>query len=98
MATNLAIEYIGGRPSSRGVGSSSVAAGHVTPVVLTFNEAANIGRVLRSLAWAPDVFIVDSGSMDGTREITEGFRNVRWRVRPFDNHRAQWEFAVESTP
>ena len=66
----------------------------VTPVVLTFNEEANLGRLLEDLHWANAVVIVDSCSSDATRDIAAGFRNVRWIVRPFDTHGAQWAFAV----
>jgi len=37
---------------------------------LTFNEEANLAECLRSVAgWAAEIFIVDSGSTDRTREI-----------------------------
>jgi hypothetical protein len=69
----------------------------ITPEILTFNEEANIDRVLRSVAWAREVVVVDSGSTDATLEIARGFSNVRLVSRPFDSHQAQWEFAVQST-
>jgi hypothetical protein len=69
----------------------------VTPVILTFNEESNIGRLLRSLQWARDVVIVDSGSDDGTERIARQFANVRWFVRRFDTHGAQWEYAIRRT-
>jgi len=69
----------------------------VTPVILTFNEAPNIGRVLAPLAWASEVIVVDSGSTDETRAICDTFANVRFVVRPFDSHAAQWNFAVHDT-
>ena len=69
----------------------------ITPVVLTFNEAANIGRTLQSVAWAQRVVVVDSGSRDDTRAIAETFANVSWYERTFDNHVAQWRFALEMT-
>lgn len=68
----------------------------VTPVVLTLNEEPNIGRLLGDLAWARTVVVVDSGSTDRTAEIAAGFSNVRWLVRPFDTHAAQWRFAVDA--
>lgn len=69
----------------------------VTPVILTFNEEANIERTLNALAWAPDVVIVDSGSSDATGRLAGRYPNVRWFVRPFDTHGQQWEFAIRST-
>ncbi len=38
----------------------------ITPVILTYNESANIGRSLERLTWAREVVIVDSGSTDDT--------------------------------
>jgi len=43
----------------------------ITPVLLTFNEEANIARTLSHLTWAKEVVIVDSGSTDRTLAILE---------------------------
>ena len=69
----------------------------ITPVILTYNEAANIGRSLERLTWAGQVVIVDSGSTDQTLAIAGRFANVRVVHRPFDTHAQQWRFAVEET-
>ena len=69
----------------------------ITPAVLTFNEAPNIGRTLERLSWAKDVVVVDSGSSDDTVAIAKRFPNVRVFVRPFDNHWNQWTFAQKET-
>lgn len=66
----------------------------LTPLVLTYNEAPNIGRTLARLKWAKEILLVDSGSTDGTLEIARGFPQVRVVVRPFDNHAAQWNFGL----
>ena len=66
----------------------------VTPVVLTGDEEANIGRTLAALAWAGDVVVVDSGSRDATVEIARRFPNVRVVERALDTLAAQWTFAV----
>ena len=66
----------------------------ITPLILTWNEEANIGRVLEKLRWAREVVVVDSGSTDKTREICDAFANVRFVVRPFDNHAAQWNYGL----
>ena len=71
--------------------------GDITPVILTYNEAPNIGRALERLRWAKGVVVVDSGSTDETPSIAAGFPNVRTVVRPFDSHARQWRFAVEET-
>ena len=66
----------------------------ITPVVLTWNEAANIERTLERLVWARRVFVLDSGSTDGTQRLARRFPNVELAERPFDSHAAQWEAAI----
>ena len=66
----------------------------ITPVVLTWNESANIERTLARLGWAEKVLVVDSGSDDGTQEIARRFGNVVVVERPFDDHASQWEFGI----
>src|SRR5262245_9252687 len=66
----------------------------ITPVILTGDEEANIGRTLEQLRWARQVIVVDSESRDRTREIAESFANVRFVVRPFDDLASQWTFAA----
>lgn len=66
----------------------------ITPVILTYNEAPNIGRTLDKLGWAKDILVVDSGSDDGTQAIVQGFGNARLVSHAFENHGAQWAFAV----
>lgn len=69
----------------------------ITPLILTWNEEANIGRVLDKLRWAREVVVVDSGSTDGTRSICDTFPNVRFTLRPFDSHAAQWNHGLKET-
>jgi len=67
----------------------------ITPLILTRDEEANIGRTLTQLAWAREVIIVDSLSSDGTVSIARQFANVRVVPRTFESHAAQWAFGVE---
>jgi glycosyltransferase involved in cell wall biosynthesis len=67
----------------------------ITPVVLTYNEAPNIGRTLSHLEWASRVVVIDSRSSDETREIAKGFANVTFLEREFDTHARQWNFGLE---
>ena len=41
----------------------------ITPLVLTYNEEANLARTLAGVAWARQAVSVDSGSPDGAREV-----------------------------
>jgi glycosyltransferase involved in cell wall biosynthesis len=70
------------------------AVADITPVVLTFNEAPNIGRCLDRLSWAARVVVVDSGSSDETAAIVARYPFAELSVRTFDSHTAQWNHAV----
>lgn len=63
-------------------------------LILTFNEAPNIGRTLDALAAFPEVIVLDSGSTDDTLAIARRYPNVRVCRRPFDNHSAQWNHGL----
>ena len=67
----------------------------ITPVVITFNEAANLERTLQALSWARRVVILDSGSTDKSHGIAARFPNVDWHVRPFDDHATQCNHAID---
>jgi len=67
---------------------------HITPLVLTFNEAPNIGRVLSRLSWAKRVVVVDSFSTDQTESICRSFANVEFVQRKFEDHTSQWSFGL----
>jgi glycosyltransferase involved in cell wall biosynthesis len=69
----------------------------ITPLILTYNEAPNIARVLESLYWARDIVVVDSFSTDETTTIAASFPKVRVVQRVFDCHRNQWEFGLRET-
>lgn len=43
----------------------------VSAVIITLNEESNIERALRSVTWADEVLVIDSGSTDRTVEIAE---------------------------
>jgi glycosyltransferase involved in cell wall biosynthesis len=67
----------------------------ITPLILTFNEARNIGRTLEKLVWAKEILIIDSGSADGTVEIARSaHRNVRIVTRAFDTFAEQCNFGL----
>jgi glycosyltransferase involved in cell wall biosynthesis len=70
----------------------------IVPVILTYEESANIGRCLDRLTWAREILIVDSYSMDNTLSICANYSNVRVVQRRFDSHANQWNFALAETP
>lgn len=41
----------------------------ISAVIITFNESANIREAIRSVDWADEILVVDSGSTDDTVEI-----------------------------
>jgi glycosyltransferase involved in cell wall biosynthesis len=67
----------------------------ITPLILTFNEAPNIGRTLEKLFWAREIVLVDSGSTDRTLEIARSTHpNVRVVTRSFDSFAGQCNFGL----
>jgi glycosyltransferase involved in cell wall biosynthesis len=69
----------------------------ITPVILTYNEEPNIGRVLEQLSWARSIVVVDSCSTDGTMDVLARHGNVHVFQRPFDHHADQWNYALHET-
>jgi glycosyltransferase involved in cell wall biosynthesis len=70
---------------------------NVTPLVLTCNEAPNIGRTLEQLRWARDIVVVDSFSDDDTLNIVSAFPQARWFQRRFDSFAGQCNFGLSET-
>lgn len=64
-------------------------AGGLTPLILTYNEEANLGRVLDRLTWAERVVVLDSFSTDRTLEIARAYPNVEVHQRAFDSFAGQ---------
>jgi glycosyltransferase involved in cell wall biosynthesis len=61
--------------------------------LITRNEAANLPRTLKSLSWAQEIVIVDSGSTDETREIAEA-SGARFFVEPWKGFGRQKNSAI----
>jgi glycosyltransferase involved in cell wall biosynthesis len=66
----------------------------ITPMILTLNEEANIGRTLAKLTWARRILIIDSGSTDRTLEISRRHPQVVVLRRDFDSLAAQCNFGL----
>jgi glycosyltransferase involved in cell wall biosynthesis len=67
----------------------------ITPLLLTYNEEANIARTLDHLTWAEQVVVVDSYSDDATVDIAEEYDNVDLVQREFDDHTSQWNYGLD---
>ncbi len=69
----------------------------ITPLILTYNEAPNIGRTLQRLRWAREIVVVDSFSDDETLSIVSHFSQARVYRKEFDTHEKQWHFGLKQT-
>jgi len=78
---------------SRRFGTSFLS--EVTVLILTANEAPNIGRTLGKLQRIRRVIVVDSFSDDRTLEIIRKHGSVELRQRHFDSHADQWNFGID---
>jgi glycosyltransferase involved in cell wall biosynthesis len=67
----------------------------ITPVILTYNEEANIERTLSHLGWAKRIVVVDSFSTDTTLEILSRYPQVDVFQRVFDTHATQWNYGLQ---
>jgi glycosyltransferase involved in cell wall biosynthesis len=66
----------------------------ITPVIITYNEEANIARTLDRLAWARRVVVIDSGSTDETLNIIRSYGQAEVIHNRFDDFASQCNFAI----
>jgi glycosyltransferase involved in cell wall biosynthesis len=66
----------------------------ITPLILTFNEAPNIGRTLAKLSWARQIVVVDSGSTDDTLAILRRSPSVQVIHHTFEDFASQCNFGL----
>jgi glycosyltransferase involved in cell wall biosynthesis len=69
----------------------------VSVLILTKNEAVDIGDCIRGLSWSDDIVVLDSMSTDATVEIAQRL-GARIYTRPFDNFSAQRNFGLQEIP
>lgn len=69
----------------------------ISVVVLTRNEEVNIRACLQSVAWAAEVFVVDSCSTDRTAEIAARL-GAQVFVHPFEGYAKQRNWALDELP
>jgi glycosyltransferase involved in cell wall biosynthesis len=67
----------------------------ITPLILTYNESPNIGRILRQLSWAQRIVVIDSYSTDNTLEILKTFPQVQVYQRKFDTPANQDNYGLD---
>ncbi|MBD2201168.1 glycosyltransferase family 2 protein [Calothrix sp. FACHB-1219] len=67
----------------------------ITPLILTYNEAANINNNLQHLTWAKKIIVIDSYSIDETLEILESYPQVQVYQRKFDSFASQCNYGLE---
>jgi glycosyltransferase involved in cell wall biosynthesis len=67
----------------------------ITPLILTYNEAINIGRTLNKLTWATRIVVIDSYSTDETIDILKSYPQIEVFQRQFDTHTNQWNYGLE---
>jgi len=66
----------------------------ITPLIITYNEAPNIGRTLDKLRWAKRIVVIDSGSTDGTVDMLKRYAQVEVLDRPFIDFADQCNFGL----
>jgi len=67
----------------------------ITPLILTYNESPNIGRILQRLTWAKRIVVIDSHSTDETLEILKSFPQVEVYQRKFDTAANQGNYGLD---
>lgn len=67
----------------------------ISAAIICKNEEKHIENALRSVAWADEVIVVDSGSTDATLEIAERL-GARILMRDWTGFAAQKQFAVDN--
>jgi glycosyltransferase involved in cell wall biosynthesis len=66
----------------------------VSVLILTLDEAANLGDCLASVSWCDDVVVLDSFSTDATVQLGASM-GARVQQRAFDNYAAQRNFGLQ---
>src|SRR5260370_26912382 len=67
----------------------------ITPLIIPFNEAANIRRTLDKLLWARRIVVIDSGSNDGTIEMVRRYPQVEVIEHPFIDVASQCNYGLK---
>jgi glycosyltransferase involved in cell wall biosynthesis len=78
----------------------------ISVYIITFNEEENIDRALKSVAWADEIIVLDSGSTDctlekarelGARTLTHPFHDfVEQKNRALELCSGEWAFNMDA--
>jgi glycosyltransferase involved in cell wall biosynthesis len=66
----------------------------ITPLIITYNESANINTTVRKLLWAKRILVIDSGSTDETIEMLRHYPQVEVIANPFVDFASQCNFGL----
>ncbi|MHC5820292.1 MAG: glycosyltransferase family 2 protein [Nostoc sp.] len=66
----------------------------ITPLILTYNEAPNIERILQLLAWANKIIVIDSYSTDETLKILYSYPQIEVFQKKFDSFASQCNYGL----
>jgi glycosyltransferase involved in cell wall biosynthesis len=66
----------------------------ITPLIITYNEAPNIARVLERLRWARRIIVIDSGSTDETLAMLRTYPQVEVIHHDFADFADQCNFGL----
>jgi len=66
----------------------------ITPLILTYNEAPNIDRVVQKLTWAKRILVIDTYSNDSTLETLSAYPQVEVIQRDFKSFADQCNFGL----
>lgn len=75
------------------VKSATILCVNISAVIITFNEEKNVADAIESVAWADEIIVVDSESLDQTREIAAG-SGAKVITRKWESFASQKQFAV----
>jgi glycosyltransferase involved in cell wall biosynthesis len=78
--------------------TAAIASCPLSVVILTLNEEGNLPACLAAVCgWAHQVFVVDAGSSDRTRDIAEQ-QGATVVEHAFETHTSQWQWALSNLP
>lgn len=67
----------------------------ISAVIIAFNEEKNIAQAVESVAWADEILVVDSESIDKTRQIAESL-GAKVLIQNWLGFAGQKQFAVDN--